>query len=132
MLSARSGVRWRGCRPMRRIDKLPPGAGPCAVIPYMGSDEWFVDTGMVLVGIDKHVFVSKTACEELGKFAGFVPAAVLDAAAEANVGLLARIEQLEAELADAEAVVSAIDVIESRDFRARKRPGRKPKEPVNV
>lgn len=44
---------------------------------------------------------------------------------EENAQLVAIVEQLKAELAEANKIVAAVDVLESKDFRLRKKPGPK-------
>ena len=98
----------------------------CVVYPHLGAKqvEGYVDTGNDLTCIDPHIYLSVVAVREMAKLIGLPDAQEHEAA-------VARVEQLERDLdearsalAEADRLIEAIDVIESRDFRARKKPGR--------
>lgn len=116
---------------MRKIDHLPFGVPGCALVPHKHSDDWFIDPGVTVPGVDPIPFVSATAVRELAKLSGeFVPISLLDESVANANRLMDRVVELETEVAELERFAQAIDTIESRDFRARKRPGRKPREEV--
>jgi hypothetical protein len=96
------------------------------VFPTLGSahPKGYIDTGNELTVIDPHAYISVEAVEQCAQFIGYPTK-------DEHADALARIERLEQELestknalAEADRLVEAIDVIESRDFRARKKPGR--------
>lgn len=92
----------------------------------------FVVTDVTLPGFDPRVQVSvaglkKTARDMAGMVDGEVHQAVLDRISE----LESELDAVRVELEKSERLVEAIDVIESADFRARKKTGRPKKEPVN-
>lgn len=113
------------CRPMR-----------CAVLPYVGQTHQgtrWIDTGSELDGFDNHVYVSELAALEMGCMFGMVTAGDHKAIRLELEAAQARIEELETELADQDAVLEAIDTLESANFQARKKPGRKKtQEPVSA
>lgn len=73
---------------------------------------------------DGRMYVSVQYAMELGRAAGLVDPGDVDAARGELEAARARIVELEDELSVADSVIDAIDVIESRDFRARRKPGR--------
>lgn len=70
------------------------------------------------------VYLRVSYARELGRFAGLVEPDEIDRLRSELDEANARVLQLEEELAAADGVIDAIDVIESRDFRTRRRPGR--------
>lgn len=111
---------------MRFCEKAPIRPHHCAVIPHLGANhpDGYIDSGNEITAIDPHIYVSVVAVREMARVIG-------DPSREEHADALARIERLEQELeatknalAEADRLVEAIDVIESRDFRARKKPGR--------
>lgn len=73
---------------------------------------------------DGRMYVSVQYAKELGRAAGLIDAEAAEAVRVELEGARARILELEDELLATDAVIDAIDVIESRDFRARRKPGR--------
>lgn len=67
------------------------------------------------------IYIREAYARELGLFVGLVD---LPEESDELERAYERIAVLEDELAVSDGVIEAIDVIESRDFRARKRPGR--------
>jgi hypothetical protein len=100
----------------------------CAVIPYIGptSGHRFVDTGM---DIDDwhHVYVSEPAVRQMAELVGMVPRGEVKARDTRIAELEEQVGRLVAAVETAERFRQAVDVIESADFRARKKAGR-PKE----
>lgn len=79
------------------------------------------------------VYIREEYARELGRFVGLVdPDALGDGEREELEGLRGKVAQLEEEIAELDGALGAIDVLESRDFRARKRPGRRPKQKTEV
>jgi hypothetical protein len=71
------------------------------------------------------MYLSVSAAMDLGRLVGLVAPEKLEALESENASLTSELDQLRAELEVARAQLSAIDVIESADFRARKKAGRK-------
>jgi hypothetical protein len=110
---------------------VPKAAGRphvCAVYPHIGGEHprGFFETGNTITAIDPQIYVSVVAVEHMAREIGFIDGpdhqGVLDELAQARAAL----EQAEARISDLEAVIDAIDTIESADFRARRKAGRKP------
>lgn len=99
------------------------------MLPQIGQfhAEGFIDTGSEIESSakDSHVYVSVVAVRELAKLIGWVDPAEL---AQERDDLAARVEALEGELASQDAVLEAIDTLESADYRARRKPGRAKKQ----
>lgn len=87
----------------------------------------FIDLGRDFdLDHDGRMYIKTSYARELGLFVGLQDPADMDALRFELDAANAEILRLEEELEQADGVINAIDVIESRDFRARKRPGRKP------
>lgn len=101
----------------------------CAVNPHLGSEPvgglW--DTGMDLQGPGSHihrVYIAAATVEDRARAQGWISPSEAALMANENRHLAEQLAQATEELDAMETVVNAIDVIESADFRARKRPGR--------
>jgi len=110
----------------------------CAVLPHVGRTHplGFFDTGSEMPGKgdqwDNHIYVSVVAAQLMAVEMGWAsPESVDELKAEID-RLKGENERLEEELNAAEVVLSAIDTLESRDFRARKKPGRPSKKEEGV
>lgn len=115
---------------MRLVQQATTYPHRCAVFPQIGngSATGFFDTGSELDR--QHVYVSFEAVCEMARLLGWQgPAAVRSLEAE-NASAKAKIDQLEAELAETERTIAAIDYLGSKDFVKRNKPGRKPKAEV--
>jgi hypothetical protein len=66
---------------MRRVQQASIAPFRCAVIPFMGnqSASGFIDTGMDLIGVDPHVYVSFEGAVEIAKEIGWVGPSVVKA-----------------------------------------------------
>jgi hypothetical protein len=93
--------------------EMPPGH--CIATMSDSDPKGFVDTLLTPALVDPRVYLSVSYIEEAARKLG------MEYADEGNG---ARIEELEAELAEAERQLRAIDVMESAGFVARKKPGR--------
>lgn len=105
---------------------MPPGQ--CIASLRSDDPEGFIDTRLTpsLDG-DHRIYVSVGWVKEMAGKLGMRSREEYEAL-EREVELLEqRVFEVEDELAQVDAVVDAIDVIESRDFRARRKPGRKPR-----
>lgn len=113
-----------------------PGLAPhrCAVLPYLGASNsaGFFDSEQELgppgARVRDRVYVSFEAVCEMARLLGWVGPSVVKAKDADLASKQARIDQLEAELREADRFSQAIDVIESKDFRARQKRGPKPKK----
>jgi hypothetical protein len=105
----------------------------CAAIPYIGQSAqgeiWF-DTGSELMGPDDHVYLSGTAVKECARMIGWVPPSDIKALRRELEDVRHELAAVLTERHELKHKLDAIDVIESADFRARKKPGRPPKEAV--
>lgn len=111
---------------MRLVERAVTRPMHCAVFPTLGAahGKGYIDPGTELPGFDNHVYVSVEAVEQMAEFIGF-PSREAHAAALARADDLERkVADLEADLREADKFAEAVDVLESRDFRARRKPGR--------
>lgn len=116
---------------MRRVDRpqLPPHS--CA-FTLLGTDpDGFFTTNTVIRGLDPTAYVSATAVKTAAAQLGWL-------SPENHGELVAsldeyerRVEDLEAQLAEADKLITSIDVFESAGYTARKKAGRPKKEAVN-
>lgn len=106
------------------VQKATSHPGACAVSGF--SDGPFLDTGARCHNLNPHIYLNVDVLKQMARAVGMVPNSDLAAARDELAQLEARLAQCESELATANHQLDAIDVIESRDFRARKKPGRKP------
>ena len=115
---------------MRFVEKAEIRPGRCAVIPTIPGThpEGFFDTGSELPGFDNHVYVSLVAVKEMARKINWVSPATYQEALDQIEALERQIRDAEADLRETQQFMDAIDVIESRDFRARRKPGRPKKQ----
>lgn len=117
---------------MRFVEKAEIRPMRCAVCPTIGQNHpgGFIDTGVEMqpAPVDQRVYVSEVGTRELMRVWGWP-------SPEEHAELVSERDALAGELTDAQAdlretqqFMDAIDVIESRDFRARRKAGRKPKQ----
>ena len=101
----------------------------CAAIPFLSAHDskGFIDTGTVLPGWDPHVYVSVVALEEMARLIGWHPSSQQAAYDRVLTAKDEELERLRAENMELAETISAIDVIESSDFTARKKRGPKAK-----
>lgn len=117
------------------LQQHPKGRpGTCFVIPGRAADpEGFVVTNTVLSGWDPQVCVSVTGVKQLARVAGLPSKEAHDELVAERDALLKQVTELSREVEELSRFADAIHTIESRDFRARKKPGRKPvKEKVEA
>lgn len=103
--------------------ELPPGF--CIASLASEDPKGFIDTLLApALPLDPRIYVSVSWVEEMAAKLGWLsPDEAGELRAECDA-LGGQVLDLEDELARADAALDAIDVIESRDFRARKKPGR--------
>ena len=113
---------------MRVVPKAAGRPHVCAVYPHIGGEHprGYFETGVELTAIDPKIYVSVVAAEHMARELGFIAGPEHQAALDALAAKQAELEQAEARISDLEAVIDAIDTIESADFRARRKAGRKP------
>lgn len=114
---------------MRKVERLHPSEVPgrCMFFPQLIADPDGFYIGMDLDGLTPgrmRACISVRGVREIARGEGMVDKADLDAALGESESLRARVAELEAELSEHEVVLGAIDALESKEFRARKRPGR--------
>jgi len=118
---------------MRLVDR--PYARPmrCAAIPYIGQASgeriWF-DTGSEMQGPDDHVYLSGTAVRECAQMIGWVSPGDHRALQAAMDDALRELAETKAQLAELQRHFDAIDMLASKGFVERKKPGRPSKEVV--
>lgn len=115
---------------MRLVPRALTSPSRCAVLPYIGPDhpDGYFDTGSELPGrgdqFDSHVYVSVVAAREMARMLGYHSPEAMQAVQEVCENQRAELELAREEIERLEVVLGAIDTLESRDFRARKKPGR--------
>lgn len=115
---------------MRLADEAEFFPSACAVTGR--GDGPFVDFQAHAPWVDPHVYVRQDIVREAAILLGMVEGRVLDEADGEIARLKDRVAELEAEVSELGRFADAIDVLESREFRARKKPGRPRKEPANA
>lgn len=101
----------------------------CAVIPFKGNSTsryGFIDTGQHLR--DEKVYISVEAAFEIATLIGWSPPSQKRGLTTENAAKQARIDQLEAELAEANKRLEAIDYISTGPMKPYKKSGRPKKE----
>lgn len=114
---------------MRKVDRCVQRPLHCAVFPTLGAGhaKGYYDVNVNLPGpgiYENRVYVSVEAVEALARKEGWLEPAEQARLNNEVEGLARQLEQCRAELTEARRQLEAIDVIESADFRARKRAGR--------
>lgn len=115
---------------MRLADEAEFFPSACAVTGR--GDGPFVDFQAHAPWIDPHVYIRQDVVREAGKLLGMVEGSELDEARAEIARLEDKVSELDNEVRELGRFVDAVDVLESREFRARKKPGRPRKEPVNA
>lgn len=112
---------------MRWVETAAIRPNRCAAIPFIGGNDpdGYIDTGSELDGFDNHVFISVKAVHEMATLIGRPTVAQFREVVSSNIAFSERLHALTAERDELLERFAAIDVIESADFRARKKTGRK-------
>jgi hypothetical protein len=115
---------------VRFVERAEIRPSRCAVFPQIGGNhpKGFFDTGSEMPGFDNHVYVSIEAVEQMALKRGWSSPEDVKAMRTEFETLERECERLREENADLNREFEAIDVLASRGFVARKKPGRKPKE----
>ena len=117
---------------MRVVDQAAMPPHRCAVVPFISNSNakaGFIDTG---VDLDRQrVYISRAeGCVQLAQAIGWHPPAVVREKDAEIAALQARVEQLEAELAESNRTLDAIEFIGRGPMKPYKKPGRPKKETV--
>lgn len=107
--------------------ELPPAQ--CVLTGLMTGP--FVDTGVDIQPVNfgtPHVYIQRDICRELGKVVGMVDVTEVARLHEHNQALVEQLEEARQELAAMNKEFEAIDLLTSKGFRSRKKPGRPPAE----
>lgn len=116
---------------MRVVDLPSRPPHRCAVVPFVGGSNaraGFFDTGM---DVDGRVYISRAeAGVQIAEAIGWHPPSKVRALEEEVAAQAARIEQLEAELAEADRFKESIDYIAGEQMKPYKKAGRPKKETV--
>lgn len=113
---------------MRWVPTAAVRPARCAAIPFIGGNDelGYIDTGSELDGFDNHVYISVRAVHEMANMIGRPTREQFQEVVESNIHFSQRLDEVTRERDELLARFDAIDVIESADFRARKKTGRKP------
>lgn len=120
---------------MRIVDRPALRPMRCAAIPYIGATHngKFIDTGSEMTGgFDNRVYISDVAVGDMARMLGFVAKGEHRQMADRVAQLEAELERAHAEIADLERVQQAIDVLESKGYRSRRKPGRPKQEATSA
>jgi hypothetical protein len=100
----------------------------CAMFPTLGARhrKGYFDTNSELPGFDNHAYVSVEFVEQAALHLGWVSPEEAEALRDHVEQLERRCAQLQDEVDDLNRDFEAIDVLASKGFTARKKPGRRP------
>lgn len=115
---------------MRLVERALTRPMHCAVFPTLGAShsKGYIDPGTELPGFDNHVYVSVEAVEQMAQLIGHPSRESHADALQRVAELEQKVADLETDLREADKFAEAVDVLESRDFRARRKPGRPKKQ----
>lgn len=113
---------------------VPQASSPCVVFPHLGTrqaegyfeTESWIDppAGLEGRGLERRVNVSVVAVKEYARHLKWISPDEAQEQRQHIASLVREAGDLRAELAEVQRKLDAIDVIESADFRARRKPGR--------
>lgn len=113
---------------MRIVEKPAQVPHRCAVNPGVTSDrDGFVWTGTVLQGRDPAIYVAASSVRAMALLFGFATPEEKQELEGLVRELGQRVEDLEADLRQADYQLNAIEVLRNVGFEAKKRAGRPPK-----
>ena len=106
---------------MRWVQTATQEPHRCAAVPFVGhtSVKGFIDTGSEMNGWDQHVYISVDAVEQMAAIIDWQPPSAVHALQELAAVQSQRIAQLESQLAEAEQVADAFDVVKRRKQRQK-------------
>jgi hypothetical protein len=92
----------------------------CAAVPFVGHNSrlGFIDTGSELSGFDQHIYVCVEAVEQMAQIIDWSPPSAVAALQELLELRGKRIEQLEEQLAEANQVADAFDIVKRRKVKS--------------
>ena len=106
--------------------------GQCAVNLSSEDPGGFVDTLLTVPAVDPRVYVSRQAVIDMGRLFGFPEPAEVDELRQANRELSSMVEDLKAQLQEADRYAEAAEYTLTATFgdktKIRHKPGRKAKE----
>lgn len=106
---------------MRWVQTAVTAPHRCAAVPFIGhtSSKGFIDTGSEMNGWDQHVYISVDAVEQMAQIIDWSPPSAVHALQELAQVQAQRIAQLEQQLAEANEVADAFDVVKRRKARTK-------------
>jgi hypothetical protein len=107
---------------MRWVQAATLAPHRCAAVPFLGSSssqKGFIDTGTDMNGWDQRVYVSVEAVEQMARIIDWQPPAAVAPLVELTQVQAQRIAQLEEQLAEANQVADAFDVVKRRKARTK-------------
>lgn len=113
---------------MRRVEQCVIRPNHCAAIPHLGSAhaKGYFDTGTDLQGFDNRIYLSVEFCEQRAVDLGWTSPEDARALNERVAELERENTRLAGEVDELNRDFEAIDVLASKGFQARKKPGRPP------
>jgi hypothetical protein len=104
---------------MRHVPTASLYPGHCAVLPNVGGRDpgGYIDTGSQLDG--HRIYVSRRAVVQMAAMVGWVAPAQVAQEVQRAEEAEARVAELEALLAESEAVVEAVNIVKARKQRAK-------------
>jgi hypothetical protein len=117
---------------MHLVDRPTLLPGHCIVNLSSEDPGGFIDTLNTVPVIDPRVYVSRQAVIDMGRMFGFPDPAEVDELRRANKELASMVEDLKAQLAEADRYAEAAEYTLTATFgdktKIRHKPGRRPKE----
>jgi len=114
---------------VRFVERAEIRPSRCAVLPQIPGNHprGFLDTGSeMLGGLDNHVYVSVVAAEEMARKLGWQSPEDAQELRDELEAVARERDRLQDEVDDLNRDFEAIDVLQSKGFTTRRKPGRKP------
>jgi hypothetical protein len=109
------------------VQQPPPPYAKCAVTGF--GDGPFIDFGVRMNAIDPNVLIQVDVAKDVGRFVGMVTQEDHELVVEERDLLANKVADLKGEVEELEKFKASVDFIASKDFTARRKPGR-PKQKV--